>query len=79
MITPASMAAFSDEMQKSAAFTRGQAAVIGAGGLAAGALGKDMLQDAREGKVARRQREFQQKQLLKQTGFMSKFRRDGGM
>ena len=79
MMTPASMAAFSDEMQKAASITRGQAALIGAGGLAAGALGKDVLQDAREGKVARRQREYQQKQLLKQTGLMSKFRRDGGM
>ena len=79
MISSASMAAFSDEMQKMAALTRGQGALLGVGGLAAGVIGKDALQDAREGKVARRQREYQQKQLLKQTGFMNRFRKNEGM
>lgn len=79
MIHSAMLTACFDEMHKIAALTRGQGVLIGAGGLAAGALGKDLLQDAREGKVARRQREYQQKQLLQQTGFMSRFRKNEGM
>lgn len=68
MLDPRVLAAFSDEMQKIAFMTPGQSALLGTGlasGTILGAKGKDILQDAREGKVMRRSREEEQKAMLK--------------
>jgi hypothetical protein len=67
MLSKTTMVAFSDELTK-LAFNVGEKALLGTGlavGGIGGAIGKDYLQDAKEGRVMRREREFQQKQQLK--------------
>jgi hypothetical protein len=67
MLNRVTLAAFADELEKlSAVSTRDT--LIGVGGLigggALGAMGKDYMQDAAEGRTLRKEREFQQKQQM---------------
>lgn len=67
MLSKTTMVAFSDELTK-LAFSAGEKALLATGlavGGVGGAMSKDYLQDAREGRVMRREREFQQQQQLK--------------
>lgn len=66
MIDPNVTAACFDELQKEAAISGKHLVGAGlvAGGAVLGAKGKDALQDRNEGRVARLQREMQQRQML---------------
>lgn len=60
---------FADELEKISALSGGQLAGLTAAlgtGTVLGAVGKDMYQDAREGRVLRRQREDAQRATLQQ-------------
>jgi|SaaInlStandDraft_7_1057024.scaffolds.fasta_scaffold01215_9 hypothetical protein len=65
MIDPNISAFFFDELTKEALSGKhlGGAALVG-GGVIAGAVGKDALQDRKEGRVIRAQREMQQRQMM---------------
>ena len=71
MIHPVTISAFSDELHKLASSAplssgvKAGLAATGLGGIIIGAKGKDVLQDAREGRELRMGREAQQKMRIK--------------
>jgi hypothetical protein len=72
MIDPTTIFAFSDELQKLAAGSaplssgvKAGLAATGLGGVILGSKGKDVMQDAREGRELRMGREAQQKMRIK--------------
>jgi len=67
MLDVATFGFFTDELSKMAGFSSGEKALAGltlAGGTVLGAMGKDLHQDALEGRTYRKGREFQQRQQL---------------